>query len=112
MNDSVRATLKKLITQHGTDLCSNRQRLEGMLREDSITLYTSVPTKSGRPRDFFDCRDGTERMRQQEPVSAVQKAYDFMLWMLLQVAKILSCPFRAQRGMGVLVPGALPLATL
>jgi formylglycine-generating enzyme required for sulfatase activity len=33
MNDSVRETLKKLVAQYGVDLCANRQRLEGLLRD-------------------------------------------------------------------------------
>jgi formylglycine-generating enzyme required for sulfatase activity len=33
MNDIVRDTLKKLVAQYGVDLCANRQRLEGLLRD-------------------------------------------------------------------------------
>ncbi len=33
MNDIVRDILKKLIAQYGVELCANRQRLEGLLRD-------------------------------------------------------------------------------
>ncbi len=33
MNDSVSQTLKQLVAQYGNDLCTNRQKLEGLLRD-------------------------------------------------------------------------------
>lgn len=33
MDDLVRETLKRLVSEHGTELCLNQQRLEGLLRD-------------------------------------------------------------------------------